>query len=165
MRLKTLAAILAATALPTMAAAPVEDKPPAAHGMGLAHAAERNGYPGPMHVLELGAQLELSDAQREQTKALMQATQADARRLGRELVAAERDLNRLFAQKLARIETVRPMLDRISALRGAIRAVHLEAHLAQEKLLDPEQIDEYMRLRHEAHMKAGHNGGHSKHHY
>jgi hypothetical protein len=35
----------------------------AGKGMGLAKAAERNGYPGPAHVLELASQLSLTDAQ------------------------------------------------------------------------------------------------------
>ncbi len=36
----------------------------AGRGMGLALAAEMNGHPGPMHVLELGERLALTDAQR-----------------------------------------------------------------------------------------------------
>src|SRR5262249_16169067 len=35
-----------------------------ARGMGLAKAAELNSYPGPLHVLQLAAELGLSDAQR-----------------------------------------------------------------------------------------------------
>src|SRR5256885_6759518 len=37
----------------------------AGRGMGLALAAELNGYPGPLHVLELGEQLMLSAEQRQ----------------------------------------------------------------------------------------------------
>ncbi len=36
-------------------------------GMGTAKPAELNGYPGPMHVLQLAAELELSREQRERT--------------------------------------------------------------------------------------------------
>jgi hypothetical protein len=36
----------------------------AGRGMGLAMAAELNGYPGPAHVLELADKLDLSDQQR-----------------------------------------------------------------------------------------------------
>jgi hypothetical protein len=36
----------------------------AGRGMGLALAAELNGFPGPLHVLELAAGLELTDEQR-----------------------------------------------------------------------------------------------------
>jgi len=40
-------------------------------GMGYARAAELNGYPGPMHVLELADKLGLSAQQREETRRLM----------------------------------------------------------------------------------------------
>src|SRR5262249_12751906 len=45
----------------------------AGRGMGLALAAELNGYPGPAHVLELADALHLSDDQRTKTKALFEA--------------------------------------------------------------------------------------------
>lgn len=119
----------------------------AGRGMGMARAAELNGYPGPAHVLELAEPLGLSAAQREQTETLFGAMQRDAKALGEQLVAAERDLDRLFAQRLARRETLRPMLERINTLQGELRAVHLEAHLAQRALLDPDQVAHYQRLR------------------
>jgi hypothetical protein len=39
-------------------------------GMGMAKAAELNGYPGPVHVLQLAAQLGLTDAQRLDVQAM-----------------------------------------------------------------------------------------------
>src|ERR1700681_1945861 len=42
----------------------------AGRGMGLALAAELNGYPGPAHVLELGDALHLTAAQRARTELL-----------------------------------------------------------------------------------------------
>ena len=42
----------------------------AGKGMGLAKAAELNGYPGPAHVLELASQLSLTSDQRARTQAL-----------------------------------------------------------------------------------------------
>src|SRR4051812_32813197 len=51
-------------------------------GLGFAKAAELNHYPGPKHVLELARELQLTPAQREQTIALMQAHQGEARELG-----------------------------------------------------------------------------------
>src|SRR4051794_23181782 len=48
----------------------------AGRGMGLALAAELNGYPGPTHVLELADRLELSADQRARIKALFQALKA-----------------------------------------------------------------------------------------
>ena len=48
----------------------------AGKGMGLAKAAELNGYPGPAHVLELAGELELSAEQRERTQEVWQAMDA-----------------------------------------------------------------------------------------
>jgi len=60
--------------------------------MGLAKAAEFNGYPGPAHVLEHAQALGLSNAQRSASEALMLKHKAAAREIGKELVAAERGL-------------------------------------------------------------------------
>ena len=65
-------------------------------GMGYARAAELNHFPGPMHVLELADQLKLTAEQRAATQALMDAHKAQARALGAEVVAAERELEHLF---------------------------------------------------------------------
>src|SRR5690606_6134914 len=65
-------------------------------GMGLARAAELNGYPGPAHVLELAAELGLSRDQLERTQALHASMRSRAVELGRQLVAEERNLDRLF---------------------------------------------------------------------
>ena len=45
-------------------------------GMGLALAAELNGYPGPSHVLELADKLELSAEQRATMRALFDSMKA-----------------------------------------------------------------------------------------
>ena len=55
-------------------------------GMGLAKAAELNGYPGPAHVLELAAQLDLTPEQKTKTEVLFKKMQARAIPLGKELV-------------------------------------------------------------------------------
>ena len=60
----------------------------AGRGMGLALAAELNGYPGPLHVLELADALGLSDQQRAKIQDLFAAMKAEARseerRVGKE---------------------------------------------------------------------------------
>src|ERR671938_205396 len=50
----------------------------AGRGMGLALAAELNGYPGPSHVLELADKLELSADQRASMQRLFDAMKAEA---------------------------------------------------------------------------------------
>jgi Spy/CpxP family protein refolding chaperone len=116
-------------------------------GMGLAKAAELNGYPGPAHVLELAAQLGLTPEQRAATEALFHKMQQRAIALGRELVDAEGALDRLFASRSASSEAVKVSLARIARLQGEIRQAHLVAHIEQAAVLTPEQITTYARLR------------------
>ena len=54
----------------------------AGRGMGLALAAELNGYPGPAHVLELASSLQLMEQQRTKVEVLFAAMKAEAIPLG-----------------------------------------------------------------------------------
>lgn len=65
-------------------------------GMGLAKAAELNGYPGPAHVLEHADALALTDQQRTATTALLHAHKDAARKLGAALIASEEALDEAF---------------------------------------------------------------------
>jgi hypothetical protein len=56
-------------------------------GMGMAKAAELNGYPGPVHVMALAAQLGLSETQQRDVKAIFERMSAAAKPLGAELIA------------------------------------------------------------------------------
>jgi hypothetical protein len=119
----------------------------AGNGMGFAKAAELNGYPGPLHVLELASELRLSDAQRKQTEALYAKMKAQAVALGSQLVEEERRLDHLFADRSVTSASLADALARIGALQAKVRGAHLDAHLAQAQLLSAEQRDAYMRLR------------------
>src|SRR5258707_9037178 len=67
-------------------------------GMGMAKAAELNGYPGPAHVLALAKQLSLTEGQLRQVQLVFDRMSAAARPLGDEVIAHERTLDRLFAE-------------------------------------------------------------------
>jgi Spy/CpxP family protein refolding chaperone len=118
-----------------------------ARGMGLAKAAELNSYPGPLHVLQLAGALGLSDAQRKATDSLYANMRQRALSIGRQIIEAERTLDRAFAHGAIEPPTLRSQVGAIAALQGELRAVHLEAHLAQRSLLTPEQIAQYDALR------------------
>ncbi|HEU5297143.1 MAG TPA: Spy/CpxP family protein refolding chaperone [Burkholderiaceae bacterium] len=119
----------------------------AGKGMGLAKAAELNGYPGPAHVLELAAPLALTPEQRSQTEALFASMESRAQSLGRALVEEERKLDRLFATRAVTPELLALSLSEIGALQAQVRAAHLQAHLAQITILTPEQVAHYVKLR------------------
>jgi Spy/CpxP family protein refolding chaperone len=131
----------------------------AGRGMGLALAAELNGYPGPLHALEHADALGLSAAQRERTKALFEAMKAEAVPLGERLIAEETTLDRLFATRSAAPATLEAATRAIGATQAALRAAHLRYHLAMMEVLSPEQIRRYGELRGYASAPAGHPGG------
>ena len=66
-------------------------------GMGLALAAELNGYPGPLHVLQLADQLSLTPSQRAEMQRQVDDMKRDARALGEEVIALETELDRQFS--------------------------------------------------------------------
>jgi Spy/CpxP family protein refolding chaperone len=129
----------------------------AGRGMGLAMAAELNGYPGPMHVLELADALKLSDEQRSRTRALFDAMKAETIPIGEKLIVEEMALDRLFAEQRVTRGTLDETTSRIAAAQGELRAAHLRYHLAMVDVLSPAQIAQYVELR--GYTRGGHHGG------
>jgi len=119
----------------------------AGKGMGLAKAAELNGYPGPAHVLELAGPLALSAGQKARTEELFRGMEKKAVGLGRALIDEERKLDKLFASRTVTPETLNASLERIGAFQAQLRQAHLEAHLAQAEILSATQIAKYVELR------------------
>jgi hypothetical protein len=119
----------------------------AGRGMGLARAAELNGYPGPRHVLDLKAELALDARTIEATERLFSEMQAAAKPLGAQVVKREKALNDAFAAGAITTELLEQQVDALAALMGQLRAVHLRAHVATAALLTRDQIAEYDRLR------------------
>lgn len=119
-----------------------------AHGLGagLALAADQNGYPGPIHVLELKDRLHLTPEQETRMKALRDAMVAASRPKSAELLAAEARLRRLFADGRADESRVRAAVGEVERLRAELRLVHLLTHLPTRAVL----TDEQRRLYHEA---------------
>ncbi len=130
-------------------------------GLGLAKAAELNGYPGPSHVLSLASELGLSADQTQRTESLFKSMEAKAISLGKPLVEEERKLDKLFAEKNITPESLDQSLTRIGALLAQVRKAHLETHLAQAAILTPVQVFKYMALR--GYSNAPENEGHSGH--
>lgn len=139
----------------------------AGKGMGLARAAELNGYPGPMHVLDLAEPLALTAEQRARTQRLFESMRAEAIAAGRALVDEERALDALFRGRTADAEKLSATLTRIGQRQAEVRRVHLAAHLAQAEILTSEQVRRYATLRgyesSQPASPAGHGHGHRKH--
>jgi Spy/CpxP family protein refolding chaperone len=119
----------------------------AGRGMGLALAAELNGYPGPMHVLEFADSLGLSDQQRAKMQELFVAMKAEAIPLGERLIAQEAELDKAFVNKTITAATLVASTEAIGATHSALRQTHLKYHLSTVEVLTPAQIQRYAELR------------------
>ena len=112
-------------------------------GHGMALPAELNHYPGPRHLLDLGATIGLRGDQPEALRSIFDRMHGRAVTLGEEIITAERALDRLFADGKAEAAEVTRWTTRIAALEGELRAAHLLAHVEARALLDAEQIARY----------------------
>ncbi len=119
----------------------------AGRGMGLALAAELNGYPGPRHVLDLADALRLTPDQYQDTADLFDAMRQETGALGVQLIEAERALDRLFVEGRATSQSVSAATRHAATLGGELRAAHLRYHLAMMNVLTPHQVQAYNRLR------------------
>jgi hypothetical protein len=119
----------------------------AGRGMGLALAAELNGYPGPMHVLEMADALDLSGEQRAKMQALFTAMKAEAIPLGDRLITQEAELDKAFAGKTITTATLAVSIEAIGATNAALRQAHLKYHLLAVEALTQAQIQRYADLR------------------
>ncbi|MFN3656239.1 MAG: Spy/CpxP family protein refolding chaperone [Pseudolabrys sp.] len=132
----------------------------AGRGMGLALAAELNGYPGPLHVIELAEPLALTAAQKQRAQALFDAMKAETVPLGEALIAAEGDLDRQFAARNITPVSLAAATDAIGARQAKLRAAHLKYHLTMLEVLTPEQVKRYGELRgYAGAAPAGHTPG------
>jgi Spy/CpxP family protein refolding chaperone len=119
----------------------------AGRGMGLALAAELNGYPGPVHVLELADKLELSPDQRSRIETLFNSMKAEAQPLGAKLIQEESDLDRLFESRSITPASLKASMAAIGVTQGALRETHLKYHLSTAAILTPAQMRRYAELR------------------
>jgi len=116
-------------------------------GMGLAQAAELNGYPGPVHVLELVDKLNLSADQRASVQRLFDSMKAEALPLGAKLLEQEADLDKQFATHTVTPDSLKASTAAVAATQGALRETHLKYHLSMVAVLSPGQKQRYAELR------------------
>ena len=133
-------------ALPSLSAEEL-DGLRAGRGLAMALPAELNGYPGPLHVLELADRLKLTPDQASRTEALVAAMRKETIEIGQALIAAETRLDRIFKERRATAETIATETTAAGAARAALRATHLRYHLVMVEMLNERQIAEYRSAR------------------
>src|SRR3970282_819017 len=90
-------------------------------------AAERNGFPGPKHVLELKEKLGLTPDQIRQKQDLRRTVKRAAVTAGGNIVKAEEDLFQSFENGSVTEKSLQTRLHEIARMRGELRLLHLQA--------------------------------------
>jgi LTXXQ motif family protein len=116
-------------------------------GMSMALPAELNGYPGPVHVLELADRLELTPDQRASIQSLFDSMKAEAIPLGTKLIAQEQNLDRQFSDHTVTYDSLKEATAAAAATQAELRDTHLRYHLATVKVLTAAQMRKYSELR------------------
>jgi Spy/CpxP family protein refolding chaperone len=116
-------------------------------GMGLALPAELNGYPGPVHVLELADRLDLSPDQKRRMEELHAAMKAESVELGGRLIEQETVLEEQFAQRKITPGSLNDLTSAIGLIQAKLRNAHLKYHLLTVGVLKPDQVRTYNMLR------------------
>lgn len=119
----------------------------AGRGMGLALSAELNGYPGPLHVIQLANELGLTPDQRARMQRLYRKMKNDAIRVGAQLIAREATLDQLFADRKVTTASLTNATAKIGQTQAQLRAAHLRFHILTVAVLTPQQVDLYSQLR------------------
>ncbi len=116
-------------------------------GWGFAKAAELNGVPGPIHLLEMKKEIRLSSEQIQKIEDIYQKMKKQAIPLGLELIELERRLNNHFANRTITDNLLHKLLGEIVQVRKKLRYAHLSAHLKTPDILTFKQITLYNELR------------------
>ncbi len=116
-------------------------------GWGLAKAAELNGVPGPIHLLEMKDEIGLNDTQRSAIGAIYRRMKSQAIIHGERLIDLERRLESGFRNRTITDALLRASLSAIADTKKELRYVHLAAHIETLKILAEKQIRTYNALR------------------
>lgn len=116
-------------------------------GWGLAKAAELNGVPGPIHLLEMKDEIGLDKTQRTAIRAIYRRMKSQAIIHGERLIDLERRLESGFRDRTITDELLRASLSAIADTKKELRYVHLAAHIETLKILAEKQIRTYNALR------------------
>jgi hypothetical protein len=119
----------------------------AGRGMSMALPAELNGYPGPLHVIELADKLVLTPEQTGRMRRLYDEMKGEAVRLGERLIGQEEELDHQFASHTVTASTLADTTAAIGKTLSELRATHLRYHLLTVEVLSRHQLQLYAEAR------------------
>lgn len=106
-------------------------------------------------MLLFWTEIDLSPTVQTETEAVFAEMQAEAQRLGHEIVRREAQLSEGFAQDTLSEAEMRVAVQELGQLYGDLRATHLQAHFEIKPLLTPKQIVAYNQLRGYGDIESG----------
>jgi hypothetical protein len=118
-------------------------------GFGMPFVADHNGYPGPLHLIELKDRLKSTPDQEAKAQVMMSAMFAESRPKSARLLDAEAKLAQLFANSM------RAAVAEVEKAHTEVRLVHLMPHLTARDLLTGRATPE---ARWSAHRSIGPHG-------
>src|SRR3970040_2422628 len=92
-------------------------------GAGFARAAQLNGYPGPRHILDLQAQLDLSEDQLAEVQTLYDEMNGEARQLGSEILKMESDIELAFRNQSIDEDSLATQVAALAEKYGELRVL------------------------------------------
>jgi len=116
-------------------------------GWGLAKAAELNGIPGPIHLLEMKDEILLTDLQIKKITKIYEGMRVRAIEQGERFIALEQELENHFQDRTINDVILRRSLEAIAEARKELRYIHLATHLQTPEILSSGQINKYNALR------------------
>ena len=116
-------------------------------GWGLALAAELNGMPGPVHLLDMRNDIDLNETQIKELRHLYNAMQKRAIEQGEKLIILETLLDNQFKTNTIDEKSLADILEKIAKVRKELRFIHLSTHLKSSGILSEIQISMYNQLR------------------
>ena len=132
-------------------------------GRALALPANLKGWPRPKHIIDVGAQLQLSTKQARSIQASFAAMQQDAREAGIKVLEAEEQLEQRFAERSVDADSLTEAVRAAGERWSQLRTIHLKYHLSMMSILTPDQHQRYQQLRGYTNMDQQHHGGHQQH--
>ena len=115
--------------------------------MDMVKVAEMNNYPAPGQVMALEKELRLSVIQRVNLKAAIEALDFKAKEMGRFIVQHEKKLNDLFSSGKIDEGSLIYYCNQIGLYQGELRNAHLQAHLKTIRILTPDQLKKYSKIK------------------
>lgn len=116
-------------------------------GWGMAKAAELNGLPGPLHLLELKNEIGLTNDQLDEIQTLYNQMKEQAIEHGKRFIMLEKELEERFQSNPPTDTELNTMLQAIGQVRSQLRFIHLSTHLKTPRILTEQQIQTYNQLR------------------